>query len=1076
MRKIIVIILSCLVLIHSAYAETAEEILNKTGVKGGLIVHINCGDGKLTADLGKNKRFIVHGLDAKEENIKKARQHIYSLGIYGRISAVKFNNKDLPYTENLVNLIICEDPGKVSLSEIMRVLVPNGTAYIKRNNKWQIKIKPRPKDIDEWTHFLHGPDNNAVARDTVVGQPRQIQWVGPPKFGRSHEELASISALVSAGGRIFYISDEGHPATLRFPADWKLVAQDAFNGALLWKKPIKIWTDHLRHFRAGPLHLPRRLVASGEMVYVTLGLAAPVTALDAATGKIIRTYKGTESTEEIIFHDGTLYLVVGSSENDAVGGEGLSRRNEPVPTQYRYITALNAKTGKMLWKYTASDGFIIPLTLGVKQKRLFFQTTGGITCLDRQSGKKIWRTPRQAISKRMAWSAPTLVAHKDVVLLADREVSDEKSKEKNDPGPDIKWAVHGWDVRGFKRKGKSVLTAYSAENGKELWQTLCKEGYNSPVDIFITGGLAWIGTDFSKGHDLKTGEIKKTISTKADPVGMSHHRCYRNKASSRYIFTGRHGVEFISFEEGWKGNNSWIRGTCQYGIMPCNGMIYAPPDACACALKAKLQGFNAVAPAKKSPKRSTRQKLEKGPAYKKTDTSSSEENTWPLYRHDRARSGAAQCSIPASLKKVWAVKVGKDSSDETAGQKLTQPVIAEGKVFTASVNTHTLYAFNYKTGKELWSFTAGGRIDTPPAIYQGMAIFGSRDGTVYALRASDGVLAWQFHAAPEEKLVGSYGQLESAWPVHGAVLLQNKKLFFTAGRSSYLDGGIYLFQLDPLTGRELSMTIITSLDPVTGKQKTKEKKGSFNVEGVLTDILSGDGSSIFLKNKAFNAEGKEINDKIIHLFTPTGFLDEEFFVRSYWMWGSDSGNGWGKWNRMGNMVPAGRILSFDKKNIYGYGRVTYLKGKGGHRGDNYHLFADLKDVKKLKPGSKIKNGSKKKKKGRKKFPLYEKENIWSKKIPVTVQAMVLASGNLVVAGAPDPGRKSTEKLIFDNPKEALDAFEGRKDGLLWVVSAADGSKISEIKLEALPVFDGMSAAYDKLFISLKNGKLICFGE
>ena len=38
----------------------------------------------------------------------------------------------------------------------------------------------------------------------------------------------------------------------------------------------------------------------------------------------------------------------------------------------------------------------------------------------------------------------------------------------------------------------------------------------------------------------------------------------------------------VHWESGWLGNNSWIRGTCQYGIMPANGFLYAPPDACAC--------------------------------------------------------------------------------------------------------------------------------------------------------------------------------------------------------------------------------------------------------------------------------------------------------------------------------------------------------------------------------------------------------------------------------------------------------------------------------------------------------------
>ena len=123
-----------------------------------------------------------------------------------------------------------------------------------------------------------------------------------------------MSAAVSANGRVFFIVDRAPLASIRFDSQWELVARDAFNGTLLWRKPIARWSDHLRHFRAGPVHLPRRLVASGDTVYVTPGLDAPVTAFDGATGKVKRVYKGTERTEEILFQNGILYLVVGTSE------------------------------------------------------------------------------------------------------------------------------------------------------------------------------------------------------------------------------------------------------------------------------------------------------------------------------------------------------------------------------------------------------------------------------------------------------------------------------------------------------------------------------------------------------------------------------------------------------------------------------------------------------------------------------------------------------------------------------------------------------------------------------------------
>ena len=64
---------------------SAARILSAANVQGGLVVHLGCGDGKLTAALRANDSFIVHGLDADAKNIEAARQHIQSLGIYGKV-------------------------------------------------------------------------------------------------------------------------------------------------------------------------------------------------------------------------------------------------------------------------------------------------------------------------------------------------------------------------------------------------------------------------------------------------------------------------------------------------------------------------------------------------------------------------------------------------------------------------------------------------------------------------------------------------------------------------------------------------------------------------------------------------------------------------------------------------------------------------------------------------------------------------------------------------------------------------------------------------------------------------------
>ena len=57
---------------HGSPADDAARILQATGIKGGLVVHLGCGDGRLTAALRAGDAYVVHGLDADAANIEKA--------------------------------------------------------------------------------------------------------------------------------------------------------------------------------------------------------------------------------------------------------------------------------------------------------------------------------------------------------------------------------------------------------------------------------------------------------------------------------------------------------------------------------------------------------------------------------------------------------------------------------------------------------------------------------------------------------------------------------------------------------------------------------------------------------------------------------------------------------------------------------------------------------------------------------------------------------------------------------------------------------------------------------------------
>ena len=1073
-----------------APAEQARQILEATGVKGGLIVHVGCGDGELTNALHANESYLVHGLDTDARKVATAREHIQAAGLYGKVSVERWSGKGLPYVDNSVNLVVSENADGVAKDEVMRVLAPGGVAYLKSDGRWTKAVKPRPKEMDEWTHYLHDASGNAVAHDSLIEPPTRYQWVGGVRYGRQHDHMSSVSAVVSAGGRVFYIFDEAPRASILTPPRWRLIARDAFNGTVLWKRDIAPWHEHLWPLKSGPQILARRLVAVGDRVYATFGTDAPLTALDAATGETVRTYNGTKVTEEIVCEGGVLLL--------SVAAKGQPLRSDPAKTYAalaeirkantgdlwseapRTVMAVEAESGKVLWEKKSK---VVSMSLAADGQRVLFHDGERIQCLDRASGQVRWASdplPRQKPMRSS--SGATLVIHGDVVLYSGMVAAEKYTEGRS-----------------------TTMFALSAKEGKTLWKAEHLPGghMGTPDDILVAGGLVWHGavaqgrdSGIMVGRDLKTGEVKSEFPPDVE-THWFHHRCYRAKATDKYLLFSRTGIEFIDHAKKHWICHHWVRGACHYGVMPCNGLIYAPPHPCACYIEAKLFGFSVVAPPSKhgQARRDVpdSERLQRGPAYGsemadlKSEISNrtsqiSDAADWPTFRHDAVRSGATRTAVqPADLKRSWETRLGG---------RLSSPVVSEGRLFVASTDSHTVHALDAGTGEPAWRFTAGGRVDSPPTIWKGRALFGSADGHVYCLRASDGRLVWRYRAAPEDRRMGAFEQLESVWPVHGNVLVQNDTVYCVAGRSMFLDGGLRLIRLDPKTGRRLSETILDDRDPATGENLQVHIKG-LNIPVALPDILSSDGKYVYMRSLPFDLEGKrkfvtyvDVKNQQgddVHLFSPTGFLDDTLWHRTYWVYGRAFASGAGGYHRAGRVAPAGRLLVFDDKTVYGYGRLAkYYRWTTPLE---FHLFATNKQPEVVQSGTErkpIRKAGKRTGKSRI-LPVTRFVPTWSNDTSVQVTAMVLAGNALFAAGPPDVEDEEASAKALSDPEtrkklaEQSAAFEGRRGALLVAVSPSDGQKLAAYRLDSMPRFDGMIAAGGRLYLTTADGKVLCLG-
>ena len=333
-------------------------------------------------------------------------------------------------------------------------------------------------------------------------------------------------------------------------------------------------------------------------------------------------------------------------------------------------------------------------------------------------------------------------------------------------------------------------------------------------------------------------------------------------------------------------------------------------------------------------------------------------------------------------------------------------------------------------------------------------MLGCADGCVYALRVADGELIWRFRAAPCDRRIVAFGQLESPWPAHGSVLVRDGVAFVTAGRSSFLDGGIYVFALDPMTGELLQERTICSVDPKTGKGVYSDKL-RYDMPpdhpGALSDILVTDDSHIYMRHikmdpanisRNYEKEISEADKKLFYdrktqggkVYSPgpqvasgAGLLDDSWFSQTYWSYANTSHCS---------------LLVQDDRFTYGVlaypGRpVRHSRSSFDAINGKYRLFADdrRKDAKR----------------------------VWNCEIPVRVMAMVATADNLYAAGTPH---------VID-PNDPWAAYEGKKGGRLRIVSKDTGQTLADHELESPPVWDGMAAANGRLYLATTGGSVLC---
>jgi len=738
----------------------SQAVLQQLDSLHGICVLAGDREARLAIDLARVSELTLYVQLHSADDVVSARGAADAAGFLNRrIFVGQGSSNRLHLADNLADVIVLpkDDLGRFSQAEVLRVLRPGGKGLLDR----QIITKPIPQGVDQWSHPYHGPDNNPQSTDQIARAPYLTQFLAEPFYGPMPE------VTVIAGGRMFKAF--GSRAFLRpqWPVVNTLMAFNAYNGTLLWQRPLD--PDFMIHRNT--------IIATPDTLY--LGDANSCKRINAATGELQDEIKVPEDLSDgpvwkwMALEGGVLYALVGEKEppGDALKGPGFRGAGWPwwKIDQYawgfgRTILAIDPTTKKILWHHRENE----PLdtrAMCMKGERIFFYSNRKfLGCLSTKTGATVWKTDDAAVLDAIGEHHPAQFPATGFATSAYAKCSD--------------------DAIYFAGPTRTKLVAVSTKDGKLLWQYP-----HGAFQLLLRDSAlyAWGASQPSQKFDCLTGEV----------LGALPHRAGCTRATG--------SVDRMFVRGGGDGTFSWdltadkllpispMRPACHDGVVVAGGQLYWGPWMCGCNLS--LIGIVCLGPAGDfdySMRADAAERLQvvapdSAPVVPLEQTA----DDWPTYRRDNTRGARSTRTIPLSVTERW------QYTPETA-HACSAPVAVGSLVFVGG-SDGIIRALNAADGKLTWRAYTGGAVRIPPALAGGRALAGSADGWVYALEAVSGRLLWRFRAAPVERTIPVYGTLSSTWPVASGVLVEDGVAYAAAGIANY--DGTHVYALETAAGK-----------------------------------------------------------------------------------------------------------------------------------------------------------------------------------------------------------------------------------------------------------------------------------
>ncbi|MBM4039808.1 MAG: hypothetical protein FJ290_14975 [Planctomycetes bacterium] len=778
---------------------SGPEFANLLAEQGGLTVYFHAPEA------------------AQVRAVREAAERSGWLGM--RVFAGEGEYAKLPLADNLAGAILVCDAAKSSVSEaeLLRVLHPEGKALL----SGKTLVKPFPPGIEDWSHPLHGPDNNPVSRDRVARAPYLTQFMAKPLFG-SWPPLT-----VAAGGRFFRIFGQQGLRPYTTPYVNTLMAFNGYNGVLLWRRALKEGFMAHRH----------TLVATPDVLY--LGDDESCKKLDTRSGAVLGEIKppveqaGGTVWKWMALEDGVLYALLGGKEAEAItyrkSGEAVPLGPNFYPMEEpaykepekswafgRDLLAIDIETGKVLWRHRERDP-IDGRATALKNGRLYYYRKNKfLACLDAKSGQIIWRnTDPNTLS--------AIEHYPDCLPKEMRKDGPFWTDEAHRADSILPWAVPriymtaGDEGLYFASEALRNLTAMSTKNGNLLWKTPqrpitegSRRGYDNYALCILPGGIYGFNYPESGKNRAPDGVFSPTTGELLRAL-RSRRGCAVPTAGVDGVFLrAAHGSARMDPET---GAMSWLcsaRPGCTDGVIVANGHLYLGQWCCTCP--AVLFGLVCLGPAGgfrfDAPADEPRQLVRSGrfsPDVARIEVSRGD---WPAFQADNARSARSEVAVRDRLELKWTHRPAWHGQQRPAtpgnpfyfaARNLPTAATTAGGLVFFGASDGSVRALDARTGQPRWKFYAGGEVFYPPTIAGGRAYVGANDGWLYVLSARDGALLWKFRAHPVERAIMIHERLTSTWPVAGGVVVAEGVVYLASGIANH--DGTHVYALDAATGK-----------------------------------------------------------------------------------------------------------------------------------------------------------------------------------------------------------------------------------------------------------------------------------